>query len=89
MSQAGYASLHWNKFCVRDLNLRGVTGCDMDECKDLKRIDREETFKRRALDLDRVELIALALKAFAQPVPTYEPRLDPRFVKVLGRRSER
>lgn len=78
-----------NKLCVRDLNLHSETGCDMDECKDLERIDREQTFKRRALDLDRVELIALALKAFAEPVPSYEPRLDPRFVKVLGRRCER
>ena len=78
-----------NKLCIRDLNLHSVTGCDMDEWKDLERIDREQAFKRRTLDLDRVELIAVALKAFAQPVPNYEPRLDPRFVKVLGRRCER
>lgn len=61
----------------------------MDESKELERLDREQAFKRRALDLDRIELIAVALKAFAQPVRSYEPRLDPHFVKVLRRRSER
>ena len=78
-----------NNLCVRDLTLLRVTGCDMDEWKDLERLDREQAFRRRAPDLDRIELIAVALKVFAQPVPSYEPRLDPRFVKVLGRRNER
>ena len=56
-----------------------------DERRDLGQCDREQAFKRLALDLDRIELLAVALEAFAQPVPSYEPRLDPRFVKILRR----
>jgi hypothetical protein len=57
-----------------------------DERSDLEQRDRGQVFKRLALALDRIELLAVALHAFAQPVPNYEPRLDPRFVKILRRR---
>ena len=56
-----------------------------DQRRDLEKRDRESAFKRRAVDLDRIELLAVALHAFTQPVPNYEPRLDPRFVKILRR----
>jgi hypothetical protein len=56
-----------------------------DQRRDLEQHDRESAFKRRALDLDRIELLTVALHAFTQPVPNYEPRLDPRFVKILRR----
>jgi hypothetical protein len=56
-----------------------------DGDKDLEQRESEQAYKRRALDFDRIELLGVALQAFAQPVPNYEPRLDPRFVKVLQR----
>lgn len=58
-----------------------------DERSDLEQRDMEQAFKRLAQDLDRIESLTVALHAFTQPVPSYEPRLDPRFVKILRRRE--
>ena len=42
-----------------------------------------EAGERRATDFERVEMLAVALDAFAQPVPDYEPRLPPRIVALI------
>jgi hypothetical protein len=44
--------------------------------------------KRRASDLDRIEYLALALDAFAQPVPSYEARLPGNIVRLLRRSDD-
>jgi len=42
-----------------------------------------EARERRATDFERVEMLAVALDAFAQPVPDYEPRLPPRIIALI------
>jgi len=44
-----------------------------------------KAFKRRATDLERVEMLTVALGAFVRPIPNYEPRLPPRILQLLQR----
>ena len=48
-----------------------------------KRKSADSAFARRATDFDRIEYLAIALDAFAQSVPDYQPRLPQRIVKLL------
>jgi hypothetical protein len=50
-----------------------------------KRENARSAFKKRQINFDRVELLANALYAFAQPVPDYEPVLSPRIARLLQR----
>jgi hypothetical protein len=53
--------------------------------REMERRKADEAFTRRATDLDRVEMLAVALDAFARPIPDYEPRLNERICEVLQR----
>ncbi|MGH6725665.1 MAG: hypothetical protein ACREB8_03860 [Pseudolabrys sp.] len=43
---------------------------------------------RRATDFDRIQFLALALNAFAEPVLDYEPYLPLHIVKLLQRSDD-
>jgi hypothetical protein len=50
-----------------------------------RRDNARSALKKREIHFDRVELLANALYAFAQPVPDYEPVLPPRIARLLQR----
>jgi len=51
--------------------------------RDVERRELEKAHNRRATDLERVEMLAVALDAFARPIPDYEPRLPRRILQLL------
>ena len=54
---------------------------------DMLRRETGEVFKRRATDFDRVEMLAVALDAFARAVPDYEPHFHVQAMNLLHRRK--
>lgn len=56
-----------------------------DEERSVEQRNADKAFKNRATDLERVEMLAVALDAFVQPIPDYEPRLPRRILQLLQR----
>jgi len=50
-----------------------------------ERRDAVGALRRRATDLDRIEMLAVALGAFAHSIPDYEPVFPPRIALLLQR----